>query len=209
MYYEESYRHNYQHHHCNLYDSLSGCSHKEKDYPLEISSQLQNVSRLELARMTVGKVGMISDPEYKDAKSIEAKASALLNRMKIGTRLGVYSYDTYIVAYLDLSKVSSEDVEVDTETGTAYLTLPPIEIMTDGREPQLHEVHSRVTGLRSSITPSERASLKSQMAKEVKKEMSAKAGATDHLRKAAEDKARAYLTELISNWGYKAEISFK
>ena len=70
---------------------LSGCSHKEKDYPLEISSQLQNVSRLELARMTVGKVGMISDPEYKDAKSIEAKASALLNRMKIGTRLGAYS----------------------------------------------------------------------------------------------------------------------
>ena len=182
---------------------LSGCSHKEKDYPLEISSQLQNVSRLELARRTVGKVGRISDPEY------QAKASALLNRMKIGTRLGVYSYDTYIVAYLDLSKVSSEDVEVDTETGTAYITLPPIDIMTDGREPQLHEVHSRVTGLRSSITPSERASLKSQMAKEVKKEMSAKAGATDHLRKAAEDKARAYLTELISNWGYKAEISFK
>lgn len=188
---------------------LPFASCKKKEKPVDIYSQLQEVSRLELARMTVGKVGMISDPEYKDAQTIEAKALALFNNMKIGTRLGVYSYDTYIIAYIDLGKLSPEDIEVDPESKTAYITLPPVEIMTDGREPQLHEEHYRVTGLRSSITPSERAALKSQMAKEVKREMNKNTGASDMLRDAAEAKAKAWLTELLENWGYSAEITFK
>lgn len=182
---------------------------KKKENPIDLYSQLQEVSRLELARMTVGKVGMISDPDYKDAKSLEDKARALFNNMKIGTRLAVYSYDTYIVAYVDLSKLTKDDIVIDDENRIASISLPPIEIMTDGREPQLHEEHSRVTGLRSSITPYERAALKAQMAKEVKRDMTKNAAATEMLRDAAEAKGRAWLTQLLENWGYSAEITYK
>lgn len=182
---------------------------KKEENHIDLYSQLQEVNRLELARMTVGKVGMISDPYYKDAKSLEAKARAIFNNMKIGTRLGVYSYDTYIVAYIDLGKLTKDDIVIDEENRTTTISLPHVEIMTDGREPQLHEEHSRVTGLRSSITPSERAALKSQMAKEVKRDMINNAGATEMLRDAAEAKGRAWLTQLLENWGYTAEINYK
>lgn len=189
--------------------SLFATSCKEKEKQVDIFSQLQEVNRLELARMTVGKVGMISDPDYRDAKGWENKASALFNTMKIGTRIGVYSYDTYIIAYLDLSKLTPDDIEIDKENSIARITLPPVEIMTDGREPQLHEEHSRVTGLRSSITPSERARLKAQMAREVKQELTNKRDAFQSLQASAEIKGKAWLSELLDNWGYKTEITFR
>lgn len=190
-----------------LLPSLSAC--KKEESAIDVYSQLQTVSRLELARMTIGKVGMIADPEYKDAKSLEAKAEALLNSVKVGTRLGVYSYDTYVIAYVDLGKLSPDDIEIDQENRTARISLPPIEIKTDGREPQLHEEHYRVTGLRSSITPAERAALKSQMAKEVRRDMAKNNNIETLLREAAEAKGKAWFTELLENWGYAAEISFK
>lgn len=187
--------------------SLPAC--KKKEDSIDVYSQLREVSRLELARMTIGKVGMISDPDYRDAGSLEAKAEAIFNSVKIGTRIGVYSYDTYLIAYVDLGKLTPEDIEIDEENRIARISLPPIEIRTDGREPQLHEEHYRVTGLRSSITPSERAALKSQMAKEVRRDMKSNSRIRDLLRNAAEAKGKAWLTELLQNWGYVAEINFK
>lgn len=186
---------------------LSGC---EKDTPpVDGYSSLQEVSRLELARMTVGKVGKISDPLVSDAHGFAGKFQAVVDAMKIGTRIGVYSYDTYLVAYLDLTKLSPEDVEVNEESHIAKVILPPVEIVTDGRDPRLHEEHYRVTGLRSSISPAERAALKSQMAAEVKKELASDKGNKEALRKEAEMKARAWFAALLSDWGYEAEIEFK
>lgn len=187
--------------------SLTAC--KKKEDSIDVYSQLREVSRLELARMTIGKVGMISDPAFRDAGSLEAKAEAIFNSVKIGTRIGVYSYDTYLIAYVDLGKLTPEDIEIDEENRIARISLPSIEIRTDGREPQLHEEHYRVTGLRSSITPSERAALKSQMAKEVRRDMKSNSRVRDLLRNAAETKGKAWLTELLQNWGYVAEINFK
>lgn len=187
--------------------SLPAC--KKNEDSIDVYSQLREVSRLELARMTIGKVGMISDPAFRDAGSLEAKAEAIFNSVKIGTRIGVYSYDTYLIAYVDLGKLTPEDIEIDEENRIARISLPPIEIRTDGREPQLHEEHYRVTGLRSSITPSERAALKSQMAKEVRRDMKSNSRVRDLLRNAAEAKGKAWLTELLQNWGYVAEINFK
>lgn len=188
-----------------MFLSVASCSEEKH---VDVTSRLQEVNRLELARMTVGKVGMISDPALTEAVTLQDKANALYNSLKIGTRIGVYSYDTYIVAYVDLGKLTEEDIVIDREAGKATVTLPPVEIITDGREPLLHEEHSRVTGLRSAITPAERGALKSRMAREVKKEM-ASPDATRRLREAAEAKGRAWLSELLSNWGYTAEIRFR
>lgn len=191
-----------------LITALSSC-HKEEKPAINLCSRLQEVNRLELARMSIGKVGMISDPEFKDTKTLEAKTYALFNKMKIGTRTGVYSYDTYLTAYIDLGKLTPEDVEHDEENKIIRIWLPPVEIMTDGREPQLHEEHSRVTGLRSQISPKERASLKAQMSREIKREISRDNGVYSLLRKSAETKGKAWLTELLANWGYTAEITFR
>ena len=183
---------------------------KEKEAPeMELVSRLQDVSRLELAQMTVGKVGMISDHKYEDAKTLEQKTRAMLDAMKIGNRIGVYSYDTYLTAYIDLSQLTADDISIDKKSNVAHVTLPPVQVMTDGREPQLHEVHYRVTGLRSSIKPDERARLKAQMAAEVKKEMDADEGSRQLLRDEARKKAEAWFSEILADWGYTPDISFK
>lgn len=187
---------------------LSSCQEKAEP-EIEMASRLQDVSRLELAQMTVGKVGMISDHKYEDAKTLEQKTRAMLDAMKIGNRIGVYSYDTYLTAYIDLSEISADDISIDKKNNVAHVKLPPVQVMTDGREPQLHEVHYRVTGLRSSIKPEERARLKSQMAAEVKKEMSEAKGSKDVLRDEAQRKAKVWFDEIIRNMGYTPDVSFK
>lgn len=188
--------------------AFSSCETKP-DQEMEMVSRLRDVSRLELARMTVGKVGMISDHKYEDAKTLEQKTRAMLNAMKIGNRVGVYSYDTYLTAYIDLSEISADDIEINEKTNVAHVTLPAIQVITDGREPQLHEVHYRVTGMRSSIKPEERARLKAQMAAEVKKEIAVSDGSKDALRDEAQRKAKAWFSEILEEWGYTPDISFK
>ncbi len=186
--------------------SLS-CGHKEE--PVDVYSRLQDVSRLELSSMTVGKVGMITDPAVSDASGIMGKAEAMIDAVKVGKRIGVYSYDTYLTAYIDLSELAEEDVDIDRDAGTAHVILPPVRVMVDGREPELHEEHYRVTGLRSSITPEERARLKSQMAREVRKELAADRSASESLRSAAEAKAKAWFGDLLENWGYDAVVEIR
>lgn len=186
---------------------MAACGHKEE--PVDVYSRLQSVSRLELARMTVGKVGMISDPAVGEAHGIMGKAEAMLDAVKVGKRIGVYSYDTYLTAYIDLSELSPDDIEIDRESATARVLLPPVKVMVDGREPQLHEEHYRVTGLRSSITPEERARLKAQMAREVRMELSKDQSSSDALKASAEAKAIAWFTQLLENWGYEAQVEIR
>lgn len=181
--------------------TLISCQ-EQKDPEMEVMSRLRDVSRLELAQMTVGKVGMISDHKYEDAKTLEEKTQAMLNSMKIGNRIGVYSYDTYLTAYIDLSEITANDISIDRKTNVAHVTLPPVKVMTDGREPELHEVHYRVTGLRSSIKADERAKLKSQMAAEVKRETAANEGSREMLRDEARRKATAWFNEILRSWGF-------
>lgn len=191
-----------------LFLAFASCGKKE-ERPIDVYENLREVDRLELARMTVGKVGTVSDLEWQDTKDWESKARFFLNSVKVGKRIGVYSYDTYVTAYIDLSKLRPEDVSVDREAGTVDITLPRVEVMIDGREPQLHELHYRVTGFRSRISPEERAALKAQMAKEVKKELASAHGGMDALRKSAENKARAWVVGLAQNWDLAAKVEFR
>ena len=188
--------------------SLSSCEKKE-EVQLDVYESLREVSRLELSRMTVGKVGMVADPGWDDVTDWEGKARVLWNAMKVGKRIGVYSYDTYVIAYVDLSKLRPEDVTVNREAGTVDIVLPRVEVEVDGREPQLHEMHYRVTGFRSRIRPEERAALKAQMAKEVKKELASSRQGVEKLRKSAEDKARAWVVGLAENWDLAAKVDFR
>ena len=187
----------------------ASCAHREEAPALDVYESLREVNRLELARMTIGKVGMVSDPGWDDVNTLEGKAKVLLNTMKVGKRIGVYSYDTYVTAYVDLSRLQPDDITVYREKGTVDILLPRVEVMTDGREPQLHEEHYRVTGFRSRITPEERAALKGQMAREVKRELASSREGMEALRKSAEQKARLWVADLVADWGLTANVTFR
>lgn len=184
-----------------------GCSPRKGDPTLNFYDELHSVSRLELGKMTVSKVGTITDPPPASAKGVLQKTEAVFNSLKVGTRVGVYSYDTYFVAYIDLQRLQPGDITVDEELKKVYVSLPPIEVMTDGREVELHEEHSRVTGFRSAITPAERARLKSRMAAEVEREVAADATNRDRLKATAEAKAKKWIAEFIRQRGYEAEVT--
>ncbi|MDE6299480.1 MAG: DUF4230 domain-containing protein [Muribaculaceae bacterium] len=188
---------------CSLLTILAGCG--EKQEPVDFYEQLHNVKRLELGRMTVRKVGMIEDP-HTQTSGVIGKVESLLQPLKYGKRIGVYSYDTYLVAYIDLSRLQPGDVTVDEENKRVTVSLPPIEIMTDGREPELHEDHYRVTGMRSQITPQERAALKRRMAAEVKKEMENDTEGKNRLKQTAEIKAKGWVLRFLREQGYDAEV---
>ncbi|MBP3289309.1 MAG: DUF4230 domain-containing protein [Muribaculaceae bacterium] len=190
---------------------FGGCSHKEVQEPerIDVYQELRDVSKLQLARMTVGKVGTIADPEFDKAKGFMEKAEAVFDKMKIGTRIGVYSYDTYLSAYIDLSELRPEDVRVDDQTMTAKVTLPPIKVEYDGRDIELREEHYRVSGLRSQITPAERASLKEQMNREVKREIASDKGFRDRVRESGRQKGISYFENLLRNWGYEPTVTFR
>lgn len=186
---------------------LCGCGGEEKR--VDVAATLRNVSRLDLASMSVGKVGMISDPEISAAKGVRETARAMLNAMKVGTRIGVYSYDTYVTAYIDLSELRDGDVAVDEEHRKVRVVLPPVRVTVDGRDPRLIEEHVRISGLRSSITPRERALLKGKMAAEVRKEISSDSRIEESLKASARLKGKTWLASLLSDLGYEASIEFR
>lgn len=188
---------------------LVSCRPEQPDKGLDVLTSLRDVSKLQLAQMTIGKVGEISDPDFKDAKTLQQKTTAALDKIKIGKRLGVYSYDTYISAYIDLSELTPDDVTVDESSGTIILKLPPVKVEYDGRDLNLKEEHYRVTGLRSQIRPEERARLKEQMGKELKKEVAVDPQLEQKLRATAENKALRYFSLLISDRGYEPVVSFR
>lgn len=175
----------------------------EKESTLNPYSSLRDISKLQLAQMSIGKVGVISDPGFEEASNLSEKAKALFDKMKIGKRIGVYSYDTYLSAYVDLSELREEDVVLDPAAKSITLTLPPVRIEYEGQDMTLKEEHYRVTGLRSSISPSERSQLKGQMASELKKEVKADPQIDKMLTETARRKAVQYFTLLLNDLGYE------
>lgn len=172
-------------------------------------TDIRNVGKLTLAEMTITKLGTIEDLGYDDAKTMRQKGKAILNYIKIGERKGAYSYDTYLRAYINLSQLSDQDLQIDSTTHIATLHLPSIETSLAGREPQLREEHYRVTGLRSNISPQERAQLKEEMNTMLRAEVKENELFNSKLSKKAEEKAQIYFTNFFKQFGYTVNIIFK
>ncbi|MCM1110489.1 MAG: DUF4230 domain-containing protein [Clostridium sp.] len=178
------------------------------DSPIELFSELHDIQRLELASMTVNKVGTISDLRPEDARSFGERARTLMNKLKIGDRIGVYSFDTHISAYIDLTTLRPGDVDLDTAARALRVILPPVSVSIDGRDATLTELHHRVSGLRSELTPEERALLKEQMSARLLEEIRGDSALLNRLKLTAESKARALVTAMAVARGYSAEVSF-
>ena len=189
------------------------CQRQEEQKPetetIDLRSVLSDMSELRLAEMSLSKVGRVRDERMREAKDVSSWVLAAVNHLKIGARIGVYSYDTYLTASADLSQLRPEDVHVSPETKEVTVAFPPIQIAYAGRDMELHEEHVRVTGLRSAITPRERSELKSMMAASLQRELAANRDIEQQLRQTARASATEFISALAAEYGYTAKVTFR
>lgn len=185
-----------------------GCNRtNDKDGHSAFYSELRDVNKLTLARMTISKMATIDDLKLDEAQGLKQQATALLDAVKIGDRIGVYSYDTYLTAYMDMSALRPEDVVIDESNHTITLNLPPVRTEFSGRDMKMSENHYRVTGLRGNIGPKERAQLKEKMNDHLRKEVEQDSRFIATLTEQARSKATAWFSSLIEQAGYTPVIN--
>lgn len=171
---------------------VSSCR-READMKSIVYRDITSVDKLVLAKMSINKIG-----EYNDDSN-----------WKIGKRIAVYSYNTYLQAYIDLSSLTPDDVTVNEKTGDITLILPPVQTEWAGRDMAMREEHYRVTGLRSRIGPRERAELKESMNASLKQEVEKDVRFREMLEESARKKATLYFTSLMGQQGYSVNVSFR
>ena len=166
---------------------------------LRLFSELRDMQSLVLAEMSLNKVGEISD---EGATGV----AAVVNSLKIGKRVAVYSYNTYLEAYMDLSELTAADVAVDGRGRFAKLVLRTRFV---GRDMEVVEEHYRVSGLRSDVSPRERSQLKELMNASLKKEVEGNDEYRRMLTEQARAKAVGFFTALLRGRGYECEVSVR
>ncbi len=134
--------------------------------------------------------------------SITKTATIDKSREFFGKRIAVYSYDTYMHAYIDMSALSEDDISFDDKAGTVHITLPPIVTEISGRDMELRKEYD-------NIDARERAELKELANTSLKKELQDNKAFTSQLTDAAKHKARQYFESLFGEKGYSAVIDFK
>lgn len=190
--------------------AISGCAGKEHENPRNhYYSEIRSVNKLVLARMEISKLATIDDFKLSEAQGMQQIATGLINAVKIGDRKAAYSYNTYLQAFLDLSTLTPDDVEVSEADKTITLTLPAIQTEFAGRDMQFREEHYRVTGLRSRIDPEERAAYKEKMNASLKEEVEKKPLFRDKITATARNKADAYFRSILEKDGYTVIVTFK
>lgn len=186
---------------------LASCSQKEDK--TDYISDFRSINKLVLAQMTVSKMATVDDIGLDEATGLRQTTKALVDKFKIGTRKAAFSYDTYLRAYIDMSKLSESDVKIDRENRVVNIILPPVEVEFAGRDATIREDHYRVTGLRSDIGPEERAKIKELMNTALKAEVENNPEFTSRLEQEARLKAKTYFESLAARDGYSVFIIFK
>ncbi len=185
---------------------LASC--KSENGKNEWYSEIRSADKLVLASMTISKMATIDDMTFAEANGIRQRADAILSSLKLGDRVAAYSYDTHLRAFIDLSQLKPEDIQVDEEAKTLTISLPPVQTEFAGRDIGLREEHYRVTGLRSHINSKERAELKEKMNELLKQEIENDPTFKNILIDRAKNKARIYFNSLFEGSGYTPTVIF-
>lgn len=128
---------------------------------------------------------------------------------KIGKRIAVYSYDTYMRAYIDLSALQMEDLVFDETNKTVKVMLPPVKTEVTGRDMEMRKEYENIGIMRSDLDSKERAEMKERANASFKTEIEDNPVFKEQLIEAAERKARKYFETVFEAKGYKASIEFK
>lgn len=169
------------------------CRQKNDDrMPAQMLQEIRQTDKLLLATMSVTKTATMD------------KSSALW-----GKRIAVYSYDTYLRAYIDLSELGADDLVFDDVAKTVSVMLPPVRTELSGRDMNMRKEYDNIGLLRDSLDAGERAELKEIANRDLKRELVGNRGFEMRLTETAKRKARQYFEALFADRGYTATVDFK
>lgn len=186
------------------------CKNNEKE---KMYFELRDLSELVLSEVRIEKTVVINDPQirFKEIGSQEGMIPDAVDwmkrKVKPGTRVGVYSFGTYLVAFINLEEFQQTDIVFNNKE--CRITLPPVKIEERGRDFELKEEHQRISVYRSFITSQEKAKAKNDASKLLLEDIKNNSELQKQLTESAKRKARAYFEMLLSNWGYTAIVNFK
>lgn len=171
---------------------LFACSKKKDPDHTQLYEEIRHVNKMEFASMAV-------------TKTVKTERS---DWYKVGKRIAVYSFDTYLKAYIDLYQLEMENMEFDEENKTVKVTLPPVKVEIAGRDMEMKKEYENVGMFRTDIDSKERARMKEKASAELKKELEGNPEYKKRLEDTARRKARSYFENLFKNAGYTAFIQF-
>lgn len=179
---------------------LCACSKSDKDSEkdpsvlrIEIYQELKSTDKLVFASMSVTKTAKLEDSEW----------------YKVGKRIAVYSYDSYLRGYVDMNELQPDDIEFDDVNKKVTLILPPVRTEVTGRDMTMRREYENIGLLRSEIDSKERAAMKEQANSSFVEEVEKNPEFLMRLRESTEQKARQYFESLLAEEGYTAKVVFK
>ena len=161
--------------------------------PKDFYQELKSVDKMVFSNMAVTKTAKLTDDDW----------------YKVGNRGAVYSYDSYLRAYIDLSELQIDDIVVDEDAKTVKIVLPPIKTEVIGRDMDMRKEYDNVGTFRKAITAQERAQIKELANKSFKNEVEENPEFRQQLKDAAQKKARMYFGAIFEREGYTPSIDFK
>ena len=170
---------------------------------------VRETGKLELAEAEEEQTFVIRDKEWADIKTLEEGLTHLSELLKPGDRIGVYSFRSYAIAYVDLSLLRDDDIRLDRERRLLRITLPAIVVESPGRSATLNVLHERVSGSKARITPAEKKALQDRASALFLEQLKPGTPLYEDLEERAKEKASAFFGALARANGYEgAEIFF-
>ena len=172
---------------------LPACHKEEADLKRDFYQEIKSEQKMVLATMAI-------------TKTVKSERT---DWYKIGKRIAVYSYDSYMRAYIDLSEVQEDDISVDPDNKKVSITLPPVRTELTGRDMPLRKEYENIGLLRSELDSKERAEMKEKANSSLKQEIARNPEFRQRLTETAKRKADAYFKTLFEAEGYTTDINFK
>ncbi len=171
---------------------MFACSKEQAPDHTALYEEIRHVNKMEFASLAV-------------TKTVKTERS---DWYKVGKRIAVYSFDTYLKAYIDMYDFEPEDMEFDEEKKTVKVALPPENIEIAGRHMDIYKEYENVGMFRTEIDSKERANMKEKASADLRKELEGNPEYKQKLDASARRKARSYFETLFKNAGYTPYIRF-
>lgn len=169
---------------------LAACGKKDNSI---VYKEIKSVDKMVFASMAISKTAVMKDPHI----------------FLLGDRVAVYSYNTYLQAYINLTDLKPDDLVFDDKNHTVTLTLPPVRTELVGRDMQMRKIYENISPLRSQLTSEERAQIKEKANRSLISEVANNPEFRRQVTEAAQSKARAYFEYLLEQDGYTPTVLFK
>ncbi len=172
---------------------LFSCEKKDDSFKNDLYQEIRSSNKIVFSSMSITKTAKLESSDW----------------YTIGKRIAVYSYDSYMKAYIDLSMLQPEDIVFNDEDMTVKVTLPPVQTEISGRDMQMRKEYENIGLLRSELDSKERAEMKEKANSSFKKEIENDPVFKKQLIESAKRKATKYFENIFMNSGYTANITFK